>query len=97
LFPGKRYEDRALEGPAGEGVESLRLIRDDIKARVLARLAELGVAPVRVCVDGCLVRLSRPHRAISILTVVDIGGRLEQRLGARRAERFGPIEEPGNA
>jgi arsenate reductase (thioredoxin) len=48
MFPGKRSEDRALEGPAGEGVESLRPIRDAIKARVLARLSELGVAPVRV-------------------------------------------------
>ena len=48
IFPGKRYEDWVLEDPAGKGVESVRPIRDDIKTRVLALLAELGVAPVRV-------------------------------------------------
>ncbi len=48
IFPGKRYEDWALEDPAGKGVESVRPIRDDIKARVLALLSELGVAPVSV-------------------------------------------------
>ena len=46
IFPGKRYEDWALEDPAGKGVESVRPIRDDIKGRVLALLDELGVAPV---------------------------------------------------
>ena len=48
IFPGKRYEDWVLEDPAGKGVESVRPIRDDIKARVLALLSELDVAPVRV-------------------------------------------------
>jgi protein-tyrosine-phosphatase len=48
IFPGKRYEDWVLEDPAGKGVESVRPIRDEIKTRVLALLAELGVAPVRV-------------------------------------------------
>jgi protein-tyrosine-phosphatase len=48
IFPGKRYEDWVLEDPAGKGVESVRPIRDEIKARVLALLDELGVAPVRV-------------------------------------------------
>jgi hypothetical protein len=33
IFPGKRYEDWALDDPAGKGVESLRPIRDDIKTR----------------------------------------------------------------
>ena len=46
IFPGKRYEDWELEDPAGKGVESVRPIRDEIKARVLALLAELDVAPV---------------------------------------------------
>ena len=46
IFPGKRYEDWELEDPAGKGVESVRLIRDDIRARVLALLDELGVTPV---------------------------------------------------
>ena len=48
IFPGKRYEDWVLEDPAGKGVESVRPIRDEIRTRVLALLAELGVAPVGV-------------------------------------------------
>ena len=33
-FPGKRYEDWVLEDPAGKGVDSVRPIRDEIKARI---------------------------------------------------------------
>lgn len=40
VFPGKRYEDWALDDPAGQGVDAVRPIRDEIKARVLALLAE---------------------------------------------------------
>ncbi|WP_407343762.1 arsenate reductase ArsC [Pengzhenrongella phosphoraccumulans] len=46
IFPGKRYEDWKLEDPAGQGIESVRPIRDEIRARVLTLLAELGVTPV---------------------------------------------------
>ena len=46
IFPGKRYEDWELEDPAGKGVDSVRPIRDDIKARVLVLLDSLGVEPV---------------------------------------------------
>ncbi|MGB2556581.1 MULTISPECIES: arsenate reductase ArsC [Cellulosimicrobium] len=46
IFPGKRYEDWALEDPAGQGIESVRPIRDEIRTRVLTLLDELGVAPV---------------------------------------------------
>ena len=42
IFPGKRYEDWELEDPAGQGVESVRPIRDDIKTRVEALIASLG-------------------------------------------------------
>lgn len=42
-FPGKRYEDWALEDPAGQGIDSVRPIRDEIRARVEALLGELGV------------------------------------------------------
>ncbi|WP_255491612.1 arsenate reductase ArsC [Actinotalea sp. JY-7876] len=45
-YPGTRYEDWALEDPAGRGVEAVRPIRDEIRARVLTLLAELGVPPV---------------------------------------------------
>jgi len=46
IFPGKRYEDWELEDPAGQGIESVRPIRDEIRARVLTLLSELGVEPV---------------------------------------------------
>ena len=41
FYPGKRYEDWVLEDPAGQGIESVRVIRDEIKARVEALLKEL--------------------------------------------------------
>ena len=41
IFPGKRYEDWELEDPAGQGVESVRPIRDDIKARIEDLIASL--------------------------------------------------------
>ncbi|MFF2831511.1 arsenate reductase ArsC [Cellulosimicrobium cellulans] len=46
IFPGKRYEDWALEDPAGQGIDAVRPIRDQIRTRVLTLLDELGVAPV---------------------------------------------------
>ena len=45
-FPGKRYEDWVLEDPAGQGIESVRPIRDEIRGRILTLLDELGVEPV---------------------------------------------------
>lgn len=41
VFPGKRYEDWALNDPAGQGLDTVRVIRDDIKGRVQALLADL--------------------------------------------------------
>ena len=41
IFPGKRYLDWDLEDPAGQGVEAVRPIRDEIKARIEVLLAEL--------------------------------------------------------
>ena len=41
FYPGKRYEDWVLEDPAGQGIESVREIRDEIKRRVEALLQEL--------------------------------------------------------
>lgn len=41
ILPGKRYEDWELEDPAGQGVDSVRPIRDDIKARIQTLIAEL--------------------------------------------------------
>ena len=41
FYPGKRYEDWVLEDPAGQSIESVRVIRDEIKRRVEALLLEL--------------------------------------------------------
>ena len=41
FFPGKRYEDWVLEDPAGQSIESVRPIRDEIRRRVEALVAEL--------------------------------------------------------
>ena len=40
-YPGKRYEDWVLEDPAGQGIEPVRVIRDEIKRRVEELLSEL--------------------------------------------------------
>jgi protein-tyrosine-phosphatase len=44
IYPGKRYLDWELADPAGQALEDVRPIRDDIEARVRGLLAELGVA-----------------------------------------------------
>ncbi len=41
VYPGKRYVDWDLEDPAGQGIEAVRPIRDDIKERVEGLLGEL--------------------------------------------------------
>ena len=46
IFPGKRYEDWKLDDPAGQGVDAVRPIRDEIRRRVETLLRELGVVPV---------------------------------------------------
>jgi len=47
FYPGKRYEDWALDDPAGQGIDAVRPIRDDIRARVVQLLDELGVQPAQ--------------------------------------------------
>ena len=41
IYPGKRYEDWQLDDPAGQDVETVRRIRDDIDARVQRLVADL--------------------------------------------------------
>jgi protein-tyrosine-phosphatase len=41
VFPGKRYEDWELRDPAGQGIDEVRAIRDEVKARVQGLLADL--------------------------------------------------------
>lgn len=43
IFPGKRYEDWELDDPAGQGIDAVRPIRDDIRGRVEKLVAELAV------------------------------------------------------
>ena len=41
FFPGRRYEDWTLDDPAGQGIDAVRPIRDEIRRRVETLLAEL--------------------------------------------------------
>jgi len=42
IFPGKRYEDWQLDDPAGQTIDAVRPIRDDIRVRVDALIASLS-------------------------------------------------------
>ena len=41
IYPGKRYEDWALEDPAGQDLDTVRRIRDDLDARIRVLVGEL--------------------------------------------------------
>ncbi|MFM7777135.1 MAG: arsenate reductase ArsC [Actinomycetota bacterium] len=41
FYPGKRYEDWVLEDPAGQNLEFVRRVRDEIEARVKQLLSEI--------------------------------------------------------
>ena len=43
FYPGKRYEDWALDDPAGQGIDAVRPIRDEIRTRVVELLESLSV------------------------------------------------------
>ena len=45
FLPGKRYENWELPDPAGQSVDAVRPIRDDIEERVRRLLDELGITP----------------------------------------------------
>lgn len=42
IFPGKRYLDWELDDPAGQGVDAVRPIRDEIRTRIEGLVAELA-------------------------------------------------------
>ena len=44
FYPGKRYEDWVLDDPAGQGIEAVRSIRDEIRSRIETLIAELAPA-----------------------------------------------------
>ena len=41
FFPGKRYEDWKLDDPAGQGIDAVRPIRDEIRTRIEQLVSEL--------------------------------------------------------
>jgi arsenate reductase len=41
-YPGKRYEDWVLDDPAGQGIDVVRRVRDDIRQQVEALIASLS-------------------------------------------------------
>jgi arsenate reductase (thioredoxin) len=43
FYPGKRYEDWALDDPAGRGIDAVRPIRDEIRERVTELLKSLDI------------------------------------------------------
>jgi arsenate reductase len=44
FFPGKTYLDWVLQDPAGQGVDAVRPIRDEIRGRIEALIAEIDAA-----------------------------------------------------
>ncbi|HRY08992.1 MAG: arsenate reductase ArsC [Actinobacteria bacterium] len=44
IYPGKRYEDWKLDDPAGQGVDAVRPIRDEIRRRIEELIAEIAPA-----------------------------------------------------
>ncbi|MDN5853230.1 MAG: arsenate reductase ArsC, partial [Actinomycetia bacterium] len=45
IYPGKKYLDWQLDDPAGQGIDGVRPIRDEIELRVKALISELTAAP----------------------------------------------------
>ncbi|MFF3574352.1 arsenate reductase ArsC [Nocardia jiangxiensis] len=45
-FPGKRYLDWKLDDPAGQGIEAVRPIRDEIEHHIRTLLDDLGIPPI---------------------------------------------------
>ena len=81
IFPGKRYEDWTLEDPAGQGVAAVRPIRDEIRARIEALIAE--------SVDEHL-RAPRPRRKFKLAGIgASDGTRTARDADEMLAEGFG--------
>jgi protein-tyrosine-phosphatase len=45
IYPGKRYEDWILDDPAGQDLETVRRIRDELDSRIQTLVAELAPGP----------------------------------------------------
>ena len=48
IYPGKRYEDWELDDPAGQDIETVRSIRDELDQRVQTLIADLLRDPERI-------------------------------------------------
>ena len=48
FYPGKRYEDWVLEDPAGQDLDHVRPIRDEIRRRVEVLISELRPEPAAI-------------------------------------------------
>ena len=51
-FPGKRYEDWELTDPAGQGIETVREVRDEIKTRIEGLIASLSPTTAADAAEG---------------------------------------------
>ena len=51
VYPGVRYVDWEVEDPAGQSVEAIRPIRDELRERVEGLMEILGVAPSSAAVN----------------------------------------------
>ena len=91
VFPGKRYLDWKLDDPAGQGVEAVRPIRDEIERRVRGLLAELGVE-VRMTRRPAAAAVSiapmRPEHAEQVLAIYQAG--IDERQRHLRDHRARP-------
>jgi arsenate reductase len=47
IYPGKRYEDWTLDDPSELDIDGVRTVRDDIRTRVEALIAELQPSAMR--------------------------------------------------
>ena len=44
VFPGKRYEDWDLDDPAGQGIDAVRPIRDEIRRRIQSLITDIAAS-----------------------------------------------------
>ena len=44
VFPGKRYEDWDLDDPAGQGIDAVRPIRDEIRRRIESLITDIAAS-----------------------------------------------------
>lgn len=101
IFPGKRYEDWALEDPAGQGITSVRPIRDEIEDRISALFVELvpaeesafpasiGTVALRALTERGFTRFDQLTRVspAALLRIHGVGAKAIDILSAELASR----------